>query len=95
MTVQKKYCPKVNRRVRCRYLPEWGLAMAYSPMLHENVQLNQVAYLILSLCDGTHDIQYMKDLLNKHFEGPFINKKVISNDINNILVRFQQTGLIE
>lgn len=42
---------RTNPNVRCRFLREWGVAIAYSPEIRAVLAVDPFGYLIWKLCD--------------------------------------------
>ena len=95
MRKRKSKYPKASDRVRCRYIPEWGVAIAYSPLFRDTVVLNQLSYLIWRLCDGTRTQKELKSKLEKLFTGPQSSSARIAHELNNALDRMRETYLVE
>lgn len=83
-----------NPAVRCRFLPEWGAAICYSPGIRGMVGMSTTTYLIWRLCDGQHTIADIQDIMADNFFDPSHSRNAVRGEVIPILAALSRTLLV-
>lgn len=77
--------------VRCEPLPD-GSAVLYDPEAETAYAISESAALVWELCDGAHSATAIGQELATVYDAP---ADVIARDVDALLRRFQELGLLE
>lgn len=93
VTAPRAFAPTDLPRTRasCHVREVAAERVVYEPVSHEVVILNPTAHLIFTLCDGTHTVAQIVDLLAARFAAP---RERLEGDLHTTLTLFASKGLL-
>jgi len=91
MMKQESQIPIRKNEIVVRTLDNEGLL--YHPHKKELHVLNKTSLAIWELCDGSHNLEDIEQLLSERFKA--VERDVIKRDVEQTISKFSQSGLID